>query len=43
VGDLIIDTAAAEREGEQVGSDRSLPVAARAVVVLIRRDRPAAT
>jgi isoamylase len=41
--DLIIDTAAAEREGEQVGSDRSLPVAARAVVVLIRRDRPAAT
>ncbi len=35
--DLIIDTAAPEREGEQAGSDRSLPVAARSVVVLMRR------
>ncbi len=39
--DLIIDTAAAEREGEHVGSDRSLSVAARSVVVLMRRDAPA--
>ena len=39
--DLIVDTAAGEREGEHVGSDRSLPVAARSVVVLMRRDAPA--
>jgi pullulanase/glycogen debranching enzyme len=39
--DLIIDTAAPEREGEQAGSDRSLSVAARSVVVLVRRDAPA--
>jgi glycogen operon protein len=36
--DVIIDTASPEREGEQAGSDRSLPVAARSVVVLMRRD-----
>jgi len=39
--DLIIDTAAPEREGEQAGSDRSLPVAARSVIVLVHRDAPA--
>jgi glycogen operon protein len=39
--DLIIDTAAPEREGEQASSDRSLPVAARSVVVLMRMDAPA--
>jgi hypothetical protein len=38
---LIADTAAPEREGEHVGSDLSLPVAARSVVVLMRRDAPA--
>ena len=38
--DLVVDTGAAEREGEQFGWDRSLPVAARSVVVLQRRDEP---
>jgi len=28
-------------KGEQAGNDRSLPVAARLVVVLVRRDAPA--
>jgi len=36
--DLVIDTGAPEREGTQGSSDQSLPVAARSVVVLIRRD-----
>jgi glycogen operon protein len=36
--DLIVDTAAPEREGTPGSSDQSLPVAARSVVVLIRRD-----
>src|SRR5262249_16038012 len=39
--DLIVDTAAPEREGEQAGSDRYLPVAARSVVLLMRKDAPA--
>ncbi len=39
--DLIVDTAAPEREGTPGGSDQSLPVAARSVVVLMRRDAPA--
>ena len=39
--DLIVDTAAPERAGEHVGSDRSLPVAPRSVVVLMHRDAPA--
>jgi isoamylase len=39
--DLIVDTAEPERAGEHIGSDRSLPVAARSVVVLMRRETPA--
>ena len=39
--DLIVDTAAPEREGEQAGSRRSVPVAARSFVVLMRCDAPA--
>ncbi len=38
--DLVVDTGAAEREGELFGWDRALPVAARSVVVLQRRDEP---
>jgi isoamylase len=39
--DLIIDTAAPDREGDPAGSDQPLPMAARSVVVLMRKDAPA--
>jgi isoamylase len=39
--DLIVDTAAPEREGTPGSCEQSLPVAARSVVVLIRRESPA--
>jgi len=41
-GDLVVDTAVPEREGEPFSCDRSLPVAARSVIVLQRRDEPRA-